>query len=131
MIAVTAMPRSLQGRLLALLLPAVLASLVFISFGFLGLVVPTTAVMALDHHGEMAGTASALMGTLQFTLGALTSGIVSLLHGDPALSMGVIVAVCGLSGLAARQAGNTVGSIRNVAVAALAGPAWRGAYRGR
>ena len=30
----------------------VLAPLVFVSFGFLGLVVPTTAVMALDHHGR-------------------------------------------------------------------------------
>ena len=34
-----------------------------IGFGFLGLVIPTTSVMALDHHGEIAGAASALMGT--------------------------------------------------------------------
>ena len=32
--------------------------------------VPTTAVLALDEHGEIAGTASALMGTLQFVTGA-------------------------------------------------------------
>ncbi len=31
-------------------------------FGFLGLVVPSTAVLALDRHGAIAGTASALMG---------------------------------------------------------------------
>ena len=42
-----------------------------IGFGFLGLVIPTTSVMALDHHGEIAGAASALMGTLQMVAGAL------------------------------------------------------------
>jgi len=38
---------------------AVLAVLLFIGYGFLGLVVPTTAVLALDNHGTIAGTASA------------------------------------------------------------------------
>ena len=50
-------------------LPLMLA-LLFVGYGFLGLVVPTTAVLALDHHGSIAGTASALMGTLQFVTGA-------------------------------------------------------------
>jgi DHA1 family bicyclomycin/chloramphenicol resistance-like MFS transporter len=40
-------------------------------FGFLGLVIPTTSVMALDHHGEIAGAASALMGMLQMVAGAV------------------------------------------------------------
>ena len=51
-----------------------LASLVvmlMIGFGFLGLVMPAVSVMALDHHGEIAGAASALMGTLQMVSGAL------------------------------------------------------------
>jgi DHA1 family bicyclomycin/chloramphenicol resistance-like MFS transporter len=42
-----------------------------IGFGFLGLVIPTTSVMALDHHGEIAGAASALMGMLQMVAGAV------------------------------------------------------------
>jgi DHA1 family bicyclomycin/chloramphenicol resistance-like MFS transporter len=42
-----------------------------IGYGFLGLVVPATSVMALDHHGEIAGAASALMGTLQMVTGAI------------------------------------------------------------
>ena len=49
---------------------AVLIAMLMIGFGFLGLVVPATSVMALDHHGEIAGAASALMGTLQMVLGA-------------------------------------------------------------
>ena len=40
--------------------------------------VPTTAVLALDEHGKIAGTASALMGTLQFVVGALVMAVVGL-----------------------------------------------------
>jgi DHA1 family bicyclomycin/chloramphenicol resistance-like MFS transporter len=42
----------------------------FIGYGFLGLVMPTTAVLSMEHHGAIAGTASALMGALQFMVGA-------------------------------------------------------------
>jgi DHA1 family bicyclomycin/chloramphenicol resistance-like MFS transporter len=52
----------------------VLIGALFVGYGFLGLVVPSTAVLALDKHGEIAGTASALMGTLQFATGVLVMG---------------------------------------------------------
>lgn len=48
----------------------VLASLLFVGYGFLGLVIPTTSVLALDDHGSIAGTAAALLGTLQMLTGA-------------------------------------------------------------
>jgi DHA1 family bicyclomycin/chloramphenicol resistance-like MFS transporter len=50
---------------------ATLIVMLMIGFGFLGLVIPAVSVMALDHHGEIAGAASALMGTLQMVCGAL------------------------------------------------------------
>ena len=50
---------------------ATLIVMLMIGFGFLGLVMPAVSVMALDHHGEIAGAASALMGTLQMVSGAL------------------------------------------------------------
>ena len=50
---------------------AVLSGLLFIGYGFLGLVIPTSSVLALEEHGTIAGTASALMGTLQFMTGAI------------------------------------------------------------
>lgn len=53
-------------------------SLLFIGFGCLGLVMPSSAVLALDAHGEIAGTASALMGTLQFMTGAAVMAVVGL-----------------------------------------------------
>lgn len=55
-------------------LPVMLV-LLFVGFGFLGLIVPASAILALDNHGPIAGTASALMGTLQFGTGALMIAI--------------------------------------------------------
>ena len=49
----------------------VMIAMLLAGFGFLGLVIPTTSVMALDHHGDIAGAASALMGTLQMVSGAV------------------------------------------------------------
>jgi DHA1 family bicyclomycin/chloramphenicol resistance-like MFS transporter len=49
-----------------------------VGYGFLGLVVPTTAVLALEEHGALAGTASALMGTLRFMVGAMVMAVVGL-----------------------------------------------------
>lgn len=47
-----------------------MAVLLFVGYGFLGLVIPTTSVLAMEDHGENAGTASALMGTLHLAIGA-------------------------------------------------------------
>lgn len=55
-------------------LPVMIAVLL-VGFGFLGLVVPTSAVLALDAHGEIAGAASALMGTLQLVMGAVVIAV--------------------------------------------------------
>jgi len=55
----------------------VLIVMMLIGFGFLGLVVPATSVLALEAHGAIAGTASALMGTLQLATGALLMAVVS------------------------------------------------------
>ncbi|RZI73314.1 MAG: Bcr/CflA family efflux MFS transporter, partial [Variovorax sp.] len=57
---------------------AVLLVLYFIASGFMGLVIPTTGVLALEQHGAIAGTASALMGTLQMLTGAAMMALVGL-----------------------------------------------------
>ncbi len=53
-------------------------AMLFVGYGFLGLLLPTTGVMALDRHGAIAGTASALMGALQMLLGAAIMGLSSI-----------------------------------------------------
>ena len=80
----------------------VLIALLFVGFGFLGLVVPTTAVLALEEHGEIAGTASALMGTIQFVVGALVMAVVGLFVDGSARPM-----VLGIAGSAIAAYGFT------------------------
>ncbi len=54
---------------------AVLITLYLIASAFMGLLIPTASVLALDEHGEIAGTASALLGTAQMLTGALLMGV--------------------------------------------------------
>ena len=54
----------------------VLIVFLFVSFGSMGLVIPSTAVLALEDYGPTAGTAAALMGTLQLLAGAVVVGVV-------------------------------------------------------
>jgi len=75
----------------------VLVALLLLGFGFLGLVMPATAVMALDAHGAIAGTASALMGTLQFVTGALVMGVVGLFADGSARPMVAGITGCALA----------------------------------
>jgi MFS transporter, DHA1 family, multidrug resistance protein len=70
----------------------VLMSFLFVGFGFLGLVIPTTGVLALEEHGEIAGTASALMGTLQFVTASIAMVLASLIADGTALPMAAAIA---------------------------------------
>jgi DHA1 family bicyclomycin/chloramphenicol resistance-like MFS transporter len=78
----------------------VLIALYFVASGFMGLVIPTTSVLALEQHGAIAGTASALMGTLQMLGGAAAMGIVSLFATGKPLPMVVGMAAGALVGVA-------------------------------
>ncbi|WP_137922190.1 multidrug effflux MFS transporter [Hydrogenophaga sp. 2FB] len=79
---------------------AVLMVLYFIASAFMGLVIPTASVLALEKHGAIAGTASALMGTLQMLLGAAAMGIVSLFATGKPLPMVIGMAGGALLGVA-------------------------------
>lgn len=56
-----------------------------------GLALPNAPAVALSRHGETAGTAAALLGAVQFGIGAVISPVVGLL-GNDALAMGTVVA---------------------------------------
>lgn len=78
------------GGLPALLLPL---------FGYLvtlGFTAPNALANALARQGARAGSASALIGTLQFSLATGSSALVGLLGGDSALPMAAVIACCGL-----------------------------------
>jgi len=79
---------------------AVLLVLYFIASGCMGLVIPTTSVLALEEHGAIAGTASALLGTLQMLIGAGAMGVVGLFATGKPLPMVVGMAAGALIGFA-------------------------------
>ena len=72
----------------------VLIVMLFLSFSCLGLVIPSTAVLALDRHGPIAGMASALMGTIQMVCGAFAVLLVSVFFDGTSLPMVAAIAVC-------------------------------------
>ena len=78
----------------------VLIALYFVASAFMGLVIPTTSVLALEEHGAIAGTASALLGTLQMLSGAAAMGIVGLFANGEPLPMVIGMAAGALVGVA-------------------------------
>lgn len=94
---------------------SVMSSLLFVGYGFLGLVIPTTSVLAMEDHGEIAGTASALMGTLHFAVGAAAMAVAGLFFDGTPLPMVVGIAGCAVIAFALTQL--TLGRRRTVAEA--------------
>ena len=91
----------------------VLAGLLFVGFGFLGLVIPATSVLALEDHGDIAGVASALMGTLQLVTGAIVMGFTGLFLDGTAFPMVAGITFCAMVAMAFTQM--TLGGFRSPA----------------
>jgi DHA1 family bicyclomycin/chloramphenicol resistance-like MFS transporter len=66
----------------------------FVGNGFLGLVIPTTSVLAMEEHGEHAGTASALMGTLHMITGVAAMTVTGFFANGLPMPMVTGIAVC-------------------------------------
>ncbi|GGE11381.1 Bcr/CflA family drug resistance efflux transporter [Aureimonas endophytica] len=83
----------------------VIIGLLFVANAFLGLVMPVAFVMAIEEHGEIAGLASSLSGTLQMVTGSLVVTLLAPFFDDTPLPMVAAIALCGacaaLVGLAA------------------------------
>lgn len=60
-----------------------------------GFVLPNTTALAMAPHGRVAGSASALMGTLQFVLGAAAGSLVGVLANGTPVPMAAVLAGCG------------------------------------
>ncbi|WP_037080384.1 multidrug effflux MFS transporter [Neorhizobium vignae] len=72
----------------------VMAAFLFAGYGFLGMIIPTAAVLALEHHGRIAGTASAMMGTIQFVTSAVVIGLGGMFVDGTSLPMVTVIALC-------------------------------------
>jgi MFS transporter, DHA1 family, multidrug resistance protein len=77
-------------------LPGLLGPL-FVYVASLGFVLPNVIATALGPQGRNAGTASALLGTLQFGAGATVGMLLGALGNGTAVPMAGLIAACGLS----------------------------------
>jgi len=88
-----------------------LFSTIFLIFLFLccqGCVFPNSAALSLAPFSRNAGTASALMGGIQMSIGALTSATVSFLNDRTALPMAGVMACCALVSFTILMAGSRI-----------------------
>lgn len=68
----------------------------FIYIASLGFLNPNSTAAALATHGQQAGTASALLGTVQFALATLSGALVGTVHDGTARPLVFIMAACGV-----------------------------------
>ncbi|WP_227509858.1 multidrug effflux MFS transporter [Acinetobacter sp. NCu2D-2] len=66
----------------------------FIAVALLGFIMPTGSQLALMHQGRNAGTASALLGSMQFGFGAIITTITGLFAAYAGLGLISIIFVC-------------------------------------
>lgn len=69
----------------------------FLCISCVGFTIPNATAGALLRYGTHAGSASALLGTLMFSCGALSAAMVSLLANGTAWPMALVIALCGIS----------------------------------
>ncbi|WP_029032830.1 multidrug effflux MFS transporter [Salinarimonas rosea] len=74
---------------------AVVIGLLVVANAFLGVVIPSTMVMALDPHGAIAGLASSLGGALQMILGGLVVVVSGPFFDGTTVPMVAAIAACG------------------------------------
>lgn len=72
----------------------IVVALLFLGNVCLGLVIPTTMVMALDEHGDVAGLASSLGGTLQMVAGGVIIALCGPFFDGTVTPMVVAIAAC-------------------------------------
>ncbi len=74
----------------------VIIGMLFVGNAFLGLVMPTTMVMALDPHPDIAGLASSLGGTLQMVTGGVMVALAGPFFDGTATPMVAAIATAGV-----------------------------------
>jgi len=72
--------------------------LIFICLCTTGLLYPNVTALAMAPFDKAAGSASALLGTIQYTLGASAGALVGLFHNGTAVPMTATMAACGVVG---------------------------------
>jgi DHA1 family bicyclomycin/chloramphenicol resistance-like MFS transporter len=73
--------------------------LIFIFLSCQGFIFPNASALSMAPFGHNAGSASAMMGAIQMSIGACASALVSILHNHTPLPMTGVMAFCALAAL--------------------------------
>jgi len=73
----------------------------FVCIASLGCIIPNASACAMNGQWKRAGSASALLGCLQFSVAAGAAGLVGLLHDGTAVPMAMVISLCGAVAVAA------------------------------
>lgn len=68
----------------------------FICIASLGCIIPNASACAMNGQGARAGSASALLGCLQFSVAAGAASLVGVLHDGTATPMATVISLCGV-----------------------------------
>jgi len=68
----------------------------FICIASLGCILPNTSACAMNGQGARAGSASAMLGCIQFGVAAGAASLVGVLHDGTAMPMAMVISVCGV-----------------------------------
>ncbi len=68
----------------------------FICVASLGCIIPNASACAMSGQWARAGSASALLGCLQFSVAAIAASLVGLLHDGTATPMALVISLCGV-----------------------------------
>ena len=77
----------------------------FFYIGCHGFVLPNTTALAMAPHGKVAGSASALLGTVQFVLASVTGALVAALANGTPVPLAAVIAGCGVAAFISHHVG--------------------------
>ena len=67
----------------------------FVCIASLGCIIPNASACAMSGQGARAGSASALLGCVQFSVAAGAAALVGVLHDGSAMPMALVISLCG------------------------------------
>lgn len=73
------------------------AVFIFIYVASVGCLFPNITAMAMAPHGAIAGSASALIGVIQFTLAATSASLIGAINSGAAMPVATLIGICGVS----------------------------------
>jgi MFS transporter, DHA1 family, multidrug resistance protein len=76
----------------------------FVAVASVGAIIPMATALAMDDHPERAGSASGLLGFVQFGIGSAIAPLVGIAGPGSALPMAITMPACSLAAIAALRA---------------------------